>query len=286
MKKRYTGKYEARPRIRPLLLLAIGSAVLALLASVYVGAFFLKGMKRKEAGKELAQTYVIPASTKSTPTTKKPDKTKPANATDPAAAETTEPTEPPRFPRVDFQGLREKNPNVVAWLQIPALEMIDYPVVIGEDNAFYVSHDWENNESEAGAIFLDFRNQPDFSQVHNILYGHCMKDGTMFQTLGKWEGPQYFSNTDKTVLLYLPDEVRVYEIVAVERVNALDQRVYKTDYTPGEDWQAAIKDALFYSQHSARPEYNGQSEMLTFSTCVGGNTRLAVHALCMEHVPN
>ena len=172
----------------------------------------------------------------------------------------------------------------MAWLQIPTLEIINYPVVLGQDNAYYVSHSWEGEESENGAIFLDFQNQGDFSQPHNILYGHCMKDGSMFQSLGKWEGPEFFSTKDRTVLLYLPEETRVYEIFAVERVNALDSRVYSTDYTPGADWQAALEETLRKSQHKTDRVLTAQSEVLTLSTCVGGMDRLVVHALCVEHV--
>ena len=200
--------------------------------------------------------------------------------------ETTAETQPPRFPTVDFAGLREKNPDVVAWIQIPALEGVDYPVVMGEDNAYYVNHNWENQESEEGAIFLDFRNRSDFSQPHNILYGHCMKDGTMFQPLGQWEKESFLRESDRTVLLYLPDEVRVYEIIGSERVNALDSRVYKTDYTAGEEWAEAIGETLKHLWYESDVVCDGDSELLTLSTCMGGDQRLTVHAICVEHVPN
>ena len=175
---------------------------------------------------------------------------------------------------------------MVAWIQIPALEGLNYPVVIGEDNAYYVNHDWENQESEEGAIFLDFRNSSDFSQPHNILYGHCMKDGTMFQPLGQWEKESFLRGSDRTVLLYLPEEVRVYEIIGSERVNALDSRVYKTDYAAGDTWADAIGETLRHLWYDSDVEYDGNSEILTLSTCMGGDQRLTVHAICVERVPN
>lgn len=174
---------------------------------------------------------------------------------------------------------------MVGWLQIPALEVINDPVVLGGDNAYYTCHSWDGEESEHGAIFLDFHNQGDFSQVHNILYGHCMKDGSMFQSLGKWEGPEFYKNNDKTVLLYLPGETRVYEIFAVERVDALDSRVYRTDYEADAVWEAALSETLRKSQHGANLKLTAQAEVLTLSTCVGDMTRLAVHAVCVERVP-
>ena len=111
-----------------------------------------------------------------------------------------------------------------------------------------------------------------------------MKDGTMFQSLGKWEGPEFFENNDKTVRLYPPVETRVYEIFAVERVDALDGRVYRTDYTADEAWEAALSETLQRSQPGSSLELTAQSEVLSLSTCVGDMSRLVVHAVCVEHV--
>ena len=262
--------------------------MLALVCAGFIADFLYGAVKADRARRQAIQNYVTPIVSEYETTVPETAQSEtaagPETETTQATVETTQPTEPPRFPTIDFAGLREKNPAVVAWLQIPTLEIINYPVVLGQDNAYYVSHSWEGEESENGAIFLDFQNQGDFSQPHNILYGHCMKDGSMFQSLGKWEGPEFFSTKDRTVLLYLPEETRVYEIFAVERVNALDSRVYKTDYTPGEDWEAALGETLRKSQHKTDAELTAQSEILTLSTCVGGMDRLVVHALCVEHV--
>ena len=285
---KYQGKFQSpRPNRRPFLYLGLGCAAFALIAAAYVGLFFWTGAQRKQTSRQTAAEYVVtlPPAPEQPSRETEPD-TKTTAPSETTVTETTAETEPPRFPSVDFAGLREKNPDVVAWIQIPALEGLDYPVVIGEDNAYYVSHNWEKEESEEGAIFLDFRNQPDFSQPHNILYGHCMKDGTMFQPLGQWEKESFLRGNDRTVLLYLPDEVRVYEIIGSERVNALDSRVFKTDYTPGEPWADAIGETLRHLWYSTDTAYDGNSEILTLSTCMGGDQRLTVHAICVEHVPN
>ena len=285
---KYQGKYQSpRPKRRPFLYLGLGCAALALLAAVYVGLFFWTAAQRKQASRQTAAEYVVtlPPAPEQPSRETEPD-TKTTAPSETTVPETTAETQPPRFPTVDFAGLQEKNPDVVAWIQIPALEGVDYPVVMGEDNAYYVSHNWQKEESEEGAIFLDFRNQPDFSQPHNILYGHCMKDGTMFQPLGQWEKESFLRGNDKSVLLYLPDEVRVYEIIGSERVNALDSRVYKTDYTAGEEWADAIGETLRHLWYTTDTAYDGDSEILTLSTCMGGDQRLTVHAICVERVPN
>lgn len=283
---KYQGKYQApRPKRRPFLYLGLGCAAFALIAAAYVGLFFWTGAQRKQASRQTAMEYVTPTAPAQPSPETEPDTEIPAPS-ETTVPETTAETQPPRFPTVDFEGLREKNPDVVAWIQIPALEGLNYPVVIGEDNAYYVNHNWENQESEEGAIFLDFRNSSDFSQPHNILYGHCMKDGTMFQPLGQWEKESFLRGSDRTVLLYLPEEVRVYEIIGSERVNALDSRVYKTDYAAGDTWADAIGETLRHLWYDSDVEYDGNSKILTLSTCMGGDQRLTVHAICVERVPN
>ena len=283
---KYQGKYQApRPKRRPFLYLGLGCAAFALIAAAYVGLFFWTGAQRKQASRQTAMEYVTPTAPAQPSPETEPDTEIPAPS-ETTIPETTAETQPPRFPTVDFEGLREKNPDVVAWIQIPALEGLNYPVVIGDDNAYYVNRNWENQESEEGAIFLDFRNSSDFSQPHNILYGHCMKDGTMFQPLGQWEKESFLRGSDRTVLLYLPEEVRVYEIIGSERVNALDSRVYKTDYTAGDKWADAIGETLRHLWYTTDTAYDGNSEILTLSTCMGGDQRLTVHAICVERVPN
>lgn len=287
---KYHGKFEKKPRPRPLLWIGIGCSILALVCAGFIVKFLYQAAKVNNTRRQAIQDYVIlPAPSESEATVPDRTQSEPTAASEEETQETTEettiPTQPPRFPTIDFAGLLEKNEDVVAWLQLPALEIIHYPVVQGEDNAYYTTHAWDGEESENGSIFLDFQNQGDFSQIHNILYGHCMKDGSMFQSLGKWEGSEFYGSSDKTVLLYLPEETRVYEIFAVERVNALDSRVYRTDYTAGEEWGAALKETLHKSQHGTDLELTAQSEVLTLSTCVGGMNRLVIHAACVEHVP-
>lgn len=289
----YHGKYSKPSRSRLFFWIGIGCAVPALVCAFFVGSFLAGAVKARNSQSQTIRNYVKPAvSNAEAAAPRTTDETAPGEEPSSSAAaivetteETTAPTEPPRFPTIDFAGLKEKNQDVVAWLQIPAMDMIDYPVTLGEDNAYYTTHTWQKEESENGAIFLDFRNEGDFSQVHNIVYGHCMKDGTMFHDLGEWEKTSFYNTNDRTVLLYLPAETRVYEIFAVERVNALDSRVFKTDYSADESWEEALQETLRLSQQDTEQTLTAQSEVLTLSTCVGGLTRLVIHAVCLERVP-
>ena len=104
---------------------------------------------------------------------------------------------------VDFQALRKINSDIIAWIRIPDTK-IDYPVVQGKDNAYYLKHMFQKTEHAAGSIFLDMDNEADFSNRKSILYGHNMKDGSMFQGLHRFQEESYLKEHNQ-VYLYLPD---------------------------------------------------------------------------------
>lgn len=81
-----------------------------------------------------------------------------------------------RYLEIDFAGLKAVNPDVIAWIQIPALD-ISYPVVQGKDNAYYLHHLFSGESNINGSIFVDCHNQPDFTDQNTIVYGHNMKTG-------------------------------------------------------------------------------------------------------------
>ena len=120
---------------------------------------------------------------------------------------------------VDFEALKKINPEIIAWIRIPDTK-IDYPVVQGRDNEFYLKHTFKKTEHVAGSIFLDKDNSSDFSNRKSILYGHNMKDGSMFQGLHKYENEQYLKTHNK-VYLYLPDgQTLIYSVIKCEYVKA------------------------------------------------------------------
>ena len=120
--------------------------------------------------------------------------------------ETDEPeAEPSGYLQIDFAGLQAVNPDVIAWIDIPGLS-VSYPVVQGEDNSYYLHHLFTGEYNSSGSIFADCHNQPDFTDQNTIIYGHNMKNGSMFGTLSHyqdqvlWEENPYF-------YLYVPGKV-------------------------------------------------------------------------------
>lgn len=132
--------------------------------------------------------------------------------------------EKPQKTSIDFEALKEINPDIVAWIRIP--EVFDYPVVQGEDNQYYLSHTFRKESNIAGSIFLDYRNSRDFTDSKIIIYGHNMKDGSMFHVLREFQDMDFYREHGE-IRLYLPNgSIQVYEIVGYEEVRATGE-VYK-----------------------------------------------------------
>ena len=86
---------------------------------------------------------------------------------------------------------RETNPDIVAWIYIEGTK-INYPIVQGEDNRYYLKHLFSGEWNGSGCIFLDFRNDASFADRHSIIYGHHMKNGTMFTDIDKYKKQEFF----------------------------------------------------------------------------------------------
>ena len=93
---------------------------------------------------------------------------------------------------IDFAVLDSQNPDVVAWIQIPGTQ-INYPVVQGKDNDYYLHRDLNGQKSTAGTIFLDYADRADFSSLHNVLYGHHMKNGSMFKDISRYRNHSLYA---------------------------------------------------------------------------------------------
>lgn len=128
-----------------------------------------------------------------------------------------------RYLEIDFAGLKAVNLDVIAWIQIPALD-ISYPVVQGKDNAYYLHHLFSGESNINGSIFVDCHNQPDFTDQNTIVYGHNMKNGSMFGTLDKYQDKELFEQHPE-FYLYLPDKILKYQIQRSEIIMIKKLRV-------------------------------------------------------------
>ena len=119
--------------------------------------------------------------------------------------------------KVDWKALRAVNPDLVAWLYIPGT-VINYPVVQGKDDEYYLTHDFDGDQgwlANYGAIFMEAKNKPNWSDTSYFIFGHHMNDGSMFADIVQLENQERFDKS-RTVYLLSPSgnfKLRTYSLV-------------------------------------------------------------------------
>lgn len=166
---------------------------------------------------------------------------------------------------IDFDALKKINPDVVSWITIPGTN-IDYPLLQGKDNNQYLHKDMEGRDSAAGAIFLDYGDKADLSSRHNIIYGHHMKNGTMFKDIVKYKDQQYFDE-HQDIILYTPDrEIHLKALAAV--VANPDAIRRKIDFQSWEEFTSYIEEMTQDSNAFATvPKGTAIRRLYSFVTC-------------------
>lgn len=181
---------------------------------------------------------------------------------------------------VSFQNLYNENNDYLFWLYIPNTK-IDYPVMMSRDNKDYLHSSFYKEKLYAGTLFIDALSQKQENQDNLIVYGHNMKDGSMFGTLKKWRSEKYF-NEHKFIEIYTETEKRVYLIFAVREVSSnMDLLHYKLDGFTNEEY---IQDARNNNIHFREfEEQYKNNQIMTLSTCMSNDAkRLILNAVLLS----
>ena len=178
---------------------------------------------------------------------------------------------------VDFKALREKNPDTVGWLYVGSCG-ISYPIVQGEDNDYYMNHTFEGTVNSSGAIIMDYRDDKYLKDWNTFIYGHNMKNGSMFGSLKKLLKDETLYDTDPYIYVYLPGYIYRYKIFSYYK-DKPDSKMYWTADTL-QEYRQYIRDALSLSVRDLGVETSEENNMVTLVTCSGsgaGKMRFFVH---------
>lgn len=178
---------------------------------------------------------------------------------------------------VDFKALREKNPDTVGWLYVGSCG-ISYPIVQGEDNDYYMNHTFEGTVNSSGAIIMDYRDDKYLKDWNTFIYGHNMKNGSMFGSLKKLLNDETLYDSDPYIYVYLPGYIYRYKIFSYYK-DKPDSKMYWAADTL-QEYRQYIRDALSLSVRDLGVETSEENNMVTLVTCSGsgaGKMRFFVH---------
>lgn len=185
---------------------------------------------------------------------------------------------------IAFDALQEENEEIIAWLRFDASEDLDisYPILYSGDNEKYLRSDIYGEEHTAGSLFLEGLNKPDFSDYYAVIYGHNMRDGSMFGDLDLyketevWEENQYFT-------LYTEEKAFRYQIFSSQTASS-SSNVFRIGYIPGMEYQNFIDEMVEDSQIDTGIHPEKTDHILTLSTCTGNgySSRTVVHAVRID----
>lgn len=156
------------------------------------------------------------------------------------------------------------NENYCGWITIENTN-IDYPILQGENNEYYLHKDINNEYLSSGSIFLDYRNNC-FSDKNTIIYGHNMKNSTMFSQLGYFKEENFFDKNKYIEIISPQGETLRYEIFSVYTTNTNDNYL-KTSFYSEEDYKEFLDGICNKSLFPSSTEVLVEDKIITLSTC-------------------
>ena len=179
---------------------------------------------------------------------------------------------------VDFEKLKEKNSDIVAWLKVKGTN-IETTVVKSTNNDYYLTHNFNKEYNSAGWIFADYKNKVDGTDKNLVIYGHNMRDDSMFGSL-KWViNEDWYNNEDnKYITLITENETQVYEVFSVYQIEKDDYYI-QTNFNTEKEFNTFAQTIKKRSKKDFNVDVNENDNILTLSTCANNNKyRVVLHA--------
>ena len=182
---------------------------------------------------------------------------------------------------MDFDALADINPDIVAWIVIPDTN-VNYPVLQGPSNDTYLRRAYDGTSRRMGSIFIDYRCSADLSDAHTIVYGHNMRNSTMFSVLPRYS-EQAFYEQHRYFYIYTAEGCCKYEIFSAY-MTELPSDSYALDFPDGTfgDYVSRITSQTWIASNVFP---TGSDRIVSLSTCSSDNDdtkRFLVHGYLVE----
>lgn len=183
---------------------------------------------------------------------------------------------------IDFHDLKDVNKDTVGWIQVNGTN-INYPFVQTDNNTYYLTHDFNHNTNSAGWVFLDYRNNTDFSDKNTIIYAHGRYDKTMFGTLRNALTNGWLNNTNNYVFkISTPYENSLWQVFSIYHIPTTSDYL-RINFNSDEDYSNFIKLISDRSAHTFNTTVTNNDRIITLSTCYNESERVVLHAKLIKY---
>lgn len=166
---------------------------------------------------------------------------------------------------VDFESLSALNPDIIGWIYCPDTT-INYPVLKASDNDYYLRRMADRKYNIAGSIFMDYRNKGDFSDINTLIYGHNMKNSTMFSDIVNYDSsdPEYY-NSHPYIYYFTKEKNYILQVIG-EKTAETSDRIFK-DFESKEEMQEYLAGCTPKILFNTEYDISSIDNLVTLSTC-------------------
>lgn len=173
-------------------------------------------------------------------------------------------TEPQRQQSLDFTQLLEASSDIVGWIRGEGIG-IDYPILHGKDNEYYLTHLYDGSENANGSIFLDSRNTGLFTEPNTVIYGHNMQNGTMFHSLNEYKSQDFFDEYPSVIVFTPEGDYRVDFICGT--VEDGNDEIFQFTFDDDADFQKYVASFQTRSTFDSQVTLEPGDKIITLCTC-------------------
>lgn len=180
--------------------------------------------------------------------------------------------------KINFEELKQKNSDTVAWLKVENTN-IEFPIVQANNNSYYLTHNFDKKYNVAGWIFADYKNKLDGTDRNIVVYGHNMRDNSMFGSLKDVITEEWYNNEENKYITFVTEkDYQTYQVFSVYQIQKEDYYI-QTEFKSNE-FQEFIDTITKRSKKDFGINVSKEDTILTLSTCANNNKyRVVLHSV-------
>lgn len=180
--------------------------------------------------------------------------------------------------KINFEELKQKNSDTVAWLKVENTN-IEFPLVQANNNSYYLTHNFDKKYNVAGWLFVDYKNKLDGTDRNIVVYGHNMKDNSMFGSLKDVITEEWYNNEENKYITFVTEnDYQTYQVFSVYQIKTEDYYI-KTEFKNNE-FTEFIDTITKRSKKDFGINVSKEDTILTLSTCANNNKyRVVLHSV-------